>query len=144
MSKNNSEYVKQFTSETNLGKEALGAVTMVGLKNSDGTALNTELSDSAIKSVVGRPYLNEMIEDNIEYIVTCVSDDPDTGSVAISPEAESHKYKNGTSVTITATPETGYKFKEWKVGGTTVLSEEAEYTFTVSGFMAITAFFEAV
>ena len=143
MSKNNSEYVKQFTSTTNLGKEALGAVTMVGLKNSDGTALDTELSDSAIKSIVGRPYLNEAIENNIEYTILVVADEPSMGSVSISPEAESHKYKNGTSVTITATPNDGYKFVKW-TNASVDFSEEATYTFTVDKFLTLTAFFEAV
>lgn len=50
-------------------------------------------------------------------------------------------YVNGAPVTVTATPNTGYKFTGWKENGQTV-SEDSSYTFTVSGDRNLVAVFE--
>lgn len=51
------------------------------------------------------------------------------------------KYTSGTSVTVKATPNTGYEFKEWQKDGATV-STSASYTFKVSGDCTLLAVFE--
>ena len=48
---------------------------------------------------------------------------------------------NGDPVTVTATPNTGYKFTGWKENGQ-IVSEDSSYTFTVSGDRNLVAVFE--
>ncbi|MBQ6508882.1 MAG: InlB B-repeat-containing protein [Flexilinea sp.] len=52
-------------------------------------------------------------------------------------------YSENTSVTVTATPSSGYRFVKWTEGGSQV-SNEAAYTFTVSGARSLTAHFEKI
>ena len=52
-------------------------------------------------------------------------------------------YKAGTTATLTATPNTGYKFINW-TKGEDVVSTEATYSFTVSEDVALVANFEAL
>ena len=49
-------------------------------------------------------------------------------------------YVEGTSVTVTATPATGYKFVNWTENGSEV-SDNASYTFTASGNRSLVANF---
>ena len=49
----------------------------------------------------------------------------------------------GSSVTVTATPNTGYIFRAWLVNGTSqVVSTSAEYTFTLNGQVDLIAAFD--
>ena len=50
-------------------------------------------------------------------------------------------YKQGTSITLRATANSGYRFVRWERNGTQV-STSASYTFTVSGSYTYTAIFE--
>ncbi|MCI9506641.1 MAG: hypothetical protein HFF62_08605, partial [Oscillospiraceae bacterium] len=50
-------------------------------------------------------------------------------------------YEENASVTVTATPESGYHFVEWTEDGSAVSTEES-YTFTVTGDRTLTAVFE--
>ena len=50
-------------------------------------------------------------------------------------------YEEGTSVTLTATPDAGYQFKNWTVAGAEV-STVNPYTFTVNADITVTANFE--
>ena len=52
-------------------------------------------------------------------------------------------YLPGTEATLTAVPNTGYAFNCWKESGT-VVSTDAEYTFTVTGARNLTACFDLV
>ena len=52
-------------------------------------------------------------------------------------------YYSGQNCTLTATPNTGYTFTNWKKGNT-VVSNEASYTFTVSESATFTATFTAI
>lgn len=49
-------------------------------------------------------------------------------------------YENGESVTVSATPETGYVFESWSSNGTQV-STNADFTFTLTSDTALTANF---
>lgn len=77
-----------------------------------------------------------------ETFYSCVAtpDDASHGSTVISPIGGS--YESGTSVTVTATHKTGYKFKEWQKGGIAV-STDNPYSFTITENTALTAVFEA-
>lgn len=52
-------------------------------------------------------------------------------------------YQSGDTVTIAATPNSGYQFKEWQLDGRQI-STTASYTFTASADQAFTAIFERV
>ena len=54
--------------------------------------------------------------------------------------SESGKYNHGDALTIVATPATGYHFTGWS-NGTSVVSNDAEYSFTASGTVSLTAGF---
>ena len=73
---------------------------------------------------------------NIAYNVTLNSD----GQGLTSGGGQ---YTNGTNVTVSATPSAGYKFVGWYKGSSKV-SDNASYTFTMSGAVTLTAKFEAV
>lgn len=74
----------------------------------------------------------------IIYTVTTSTDPAGSGTTIITGTGT---YQQGESVTVTASPDDGYKFVKWTEGGQTV-SESASYTFTVSGDRALVAVFE--
>lgn len=67
--------------------------------------------------------------------VTVVADDDEHGSVDGGGD-----YCEGASVTVTATPDDGYRFVNWTQGGSQV-STDAVYTFTLSEDISLTANF---
>lgn len=75
----------------------------------------------------------------ITYTVTTSTDPVGSGTTIITGTGT---YQKGESVTVTASPDDGYKFVKWTENGQTV-SESASYTFTVSGDRALVAVFEA-
>lgn len=69
-----------------------------------------------------------------------------TVTIAISPSgygtvSGSGTYEAGTSVTVRATANSGYKFVSWKRSGVSV-STNSSYTFTITENVALTAAFE--
>ena len=75
------------------------------------------------------------------YTITATSADTDKGTAVVKTDPTSAgKYAYGTSVTVTATPVSGYSFSQWKVGETSV-STDASYTFTATEDVALTAEF---
>ena len=72
------------------------------------------------------------------YTVSAASADAVMGSATVSAT----RVAAGTSVTATATANSGYHFTNWTAAGT-VVSTANPYTFTVSADIALTANFEA-
>lgn len=72
---------------------------------------------------------------------TVASNDATMGTVAISPAATDGEYAAGTTLTLTATPETGYKFVKW-TGATNATTATASVV-KKSGPEAAIAIFEA-
>ena len=70
----------------------------------------------------------------IQYNVTLKAD----GDGAVSGGGT---YVHGTEVTVTADPDSGFRFVRWEENGTEV-SDEAEYTFIIKGDRELTAVFE--
>ncbi len=70
---------------------------------------------------------------------TYVSENEEYGTVSSS----STDFKTGSSVTVTATPATGYKFDAWYglSGSSWIGSNDAEYTFTISDDTTLKAHF---
>ncbi|MBQ3673655.1 MAG: InlB B-repeat-containing protein [Paludibacteraceae bacterium] len=65
------------------------------------------------------------------------SNDPDMGSVAISPQQNEYEY--GEQITVTATPQQGYEFSGWQNEDDEIISTDATTTISVtdSTFTAI-------
>ena len=74
----------------------------------------------------------------IEYTITAQSNNTNYGTVS-----GGGTYHNGDSITLRATPRTGYQFVRWTRNGSQV-STSANYTFTVSGSYTYTAIFEPI
>lgn len=71
-----------------------------------------------------------------EYDITVTADHPELGSVSVSPS----RAVAGASVTATATPTDGARFVGWYNGDEKV-SDDIQYTFTVSEAVTLTAHF---
>jgi hypothetical protein len=78
---------------------------------------------------------NNNNETSFKVTVNC--NDATMGTVSITPKKDA--YENGDEVTISATPNSGYKFLNWN-GDIT----ENPYTFTVNGNATYTANFQAL
>lgn len=61
-----------------------------------------------------------------------------TKGTGISSVSGGGTYTDGVSVTVTATPSTGYNFKQW-TKGSSAASTSASYTFTITANTALTA-----
>jgi hypothetical protein len=70
-----------------------------------------------------------------------LSSNPPAGGVAT--QSGNGTYNSGSSVTVTATPNSGYTFSSWKENGTVVPGANASYTFTISGNRILEANFTA-
>lgn len=80
-------------------------------------------------------------DENIDYQVTLVANDNVMGSASITQGTKLNDgYQSCTNVTVTATPNTNYRFVNWTVGGE-VVSTDNPYTFMVIDDITITANF---
>ena len=66
----------------------------------------------------------------------------EAGNVSRDPDLE--QYKEGTQITLKATKNFGYKFKEWQDATGATVSTEAETTITMDAEKTMKAIFEAV
>lgn len=103
----------------------------------------------------GKIYLSELqatnvtsadpIEPSTHHIITVASNNNTYGTVSSTP-ASGSSVADCASITVTATPESGYSFVAWKKGDTQV-STDASYTFTMSDHndgsdLTLTAYFQ--
>ncbi len=103
----------------------------------------------------GKIYLSELQATNVTsadpiapattHSITVASNNNTYGTVSSTP-ASGSSVTDCASITVTATPESGCSFVEWKKGGTRV-STEASYTFTMSDHndgsdLTLTAYFQ--
>lgn len=100
----------------------------------NGQQVSTSASYTFI--VTGNRTLTAVFEAVPVYTVTTSVDPSGTGTAS-----GAGTYQEGQSVTVTASPASGYKFVAWKVGGSTV-SESTSYTFNVTGNVALVAVFD--
>ena len=85
------------------------------------------LSGSSNPYTLGMTANNTIISTIISYTITATPNPPAGGSVTGGGQ-----YINGSSVTVTASANSGYCFSNWTENGTEV-STNSRYTFTVSG-----------
>lgn len=72
-----------------------------------------------------------------QFVVTTTSNPTGDGTTS---QSGSGTYNSGSSVTLTATPASGYTFTNWTENGTLV-STQANYTFTITSNKTLTANF---
>ena len=109
-----------------------GTITWSGLTGESGHALfefTTELparmfGGKAFSGTVTQPWINK--NPQREYTITLLTDNTLFGSVS-----GGGVFEEGTEVTVTATPEMGFRFVNWTEPGIPV-STNANYTFTVN------------
>ena len=77
-----------------------------------------------------------------KYVLTTQVVPAEAGSISRDPDLE--QYKEGTQVTLKATRNFGYKFKEWQDATGVQVSTDAETTITMDGEKTMKAVFEAV
>ena len=105
--------------------------TLTGWQNEDGQAVTEPITVTADTT-----FTAQWTKDTVNYTVT-VSADPEAGGTV----SGSGEYSEGTQVTVTATPATGYHFVNWTENGTEV-STEATFTFNATVDRNLTAIFE--
>jgi lysophospholipase L1-like esterase len=78
-----------------------------------------------------------------KYVLnTQVLPSAEAGSISRDPDME--QYKEGTTVTLKANKNFGYKFKEWQDGSGASVSTDAETTVTMDAEKTMKAVFEAI
>jgi hypothetical protein len=92
-------------------------------------------------AITGSETTSETVSYSPKYSLTAAADNPANGQVTANPEpGELGSYAPNTSVTLTATPETGYYFGGWIESGT-LISTDASYTSVVKGARSLVANF---
>ena len=115
------------------------------LNTQDGSWVSTGLKvDTWSDTDAGNSYILEEVGPPVTHIVSVSSED--NGSVAISGSSgTSVAAGEGSSVTVIAMPYAGYAFEGWYTGSSeTLVSTNAEYTFTVIEDVALVARFEQI
>ena len=79
---------------------------------------------------------------NVNTYTLSTTCDADAGTVTKYPNAD--EYEEGNEVTLTATPNFGYKFLRWVDDNNTVVSTDAKFKYTVTADATLTALFRTV
>lgn len=130
-----------------LGEGALSGMTAIGFSdpsNGDFTiySISPLATASTTGGVIGDPrWLKQA--GKLYTLTTGLSDgtDEEAGSVSI---ASGTQYESGTTVTIKATRNFGFRFVDWVDEKGTTLSTETEFTFTMDSDKTVKARFEAI
>lgn len=107
-------------------------VSVLGLGNNKNVGLNDIIIEGTLKG---------SIQQTVKYSLTTAVSPAEAGSVSADPKMDS--YKEGTEVTLTASRNFGYRFKEWQIEGKAVGTDET-VNVTMDGDKVVTAVFETV
>ena len=77
-----------------------------------------------------------------KYTLTTSVSPAEAGTISVDPDMTS--FKEGSEVTLTATKNFGYKFKEWQDAAGAVVSTDTKVTVTMTEDKTMTAVFESV
>ncbi len=133
----NSDYTNQFVIE-------LTAAQQEQLTGTDGFSLFATIGvgntkEGGFADVMVDGLLNGTIEAVEKYTVEAVASPAEGGSVVVYPKSDT--YDAGTTVKLTANKNFGYSFVNWTDAAGEVISEEAEFTYTVNANSVLTANF---
>ncbi len=92
------------------------------------------------KSTVNlREFVFEARESIVTYsLYTTVDPDDEAGSIICSPKLDT--YLEGSEITLTATPKSGYKFAKWEIDGE--FYEDNPYTLIINASTDVIAYFD--
>lgn len=122
--------------EVNISVDAKPGYFFSGWASDDVTFANALAESTTFEMPANNVTISTTYTTCTQRAVTVVADDDGHGSVSGGGD-----YCEGASVTVTATPEDGYRFVNWTQGGSQV-STDAVYTFTLSEDISLTANFE--
>ena len=77
-----------------------------------------------------------------KYVLTTAVEPAEAGSISRQPDME--QYKEGSVVTLKATKNFGYRFREWQDATGATVSTDAETTVTMDGEKTMKAVFETI
>ncbi len=86
--------------------------------------------------------LDGTIEDVEKYTISTAMNLDGAGTVSLYPNTD--EYEGGDEITVTATEAFGYDFVSWTSADGSTVSEDAKFTYTVSGDETLTANFVKV
>lgn len=84
-------------------------------------------------------YVDGTLANVDKYRLTAVADPAEGGDISVYPMAD--RYDAGSQVTLTATPNFGYRFTNWTDGAGNEVSAEERLTYTVTHDETLTAHF---
>lgn len=102
------------------------------------TSANPLATAATDGGVVGAPKWLKQIT-AVAHLTTTVS--PSEAGTAVPAKAD---YEKGETVTVSATNNYGYRFKEWRDGNGKVLSTEASFQYKIENDITLTAVFTAL
>ncbi len=109
----------------------LGQELNLNCTNSINFSTNATMGDP------GTPYVFEFFSQTSNYTITATANPTDGGTIS-----GAGTYTQGQNCTLTATANSGYTFTNWTENGT-VVSTDANYSFTVTGNRTLVANFTA-
>ena len=107
--------------------------TLTGWQNEDGQTVQGE----SVTITADTTYYAQWTKDTVNYTVTVTTSPAEGGTVN-----GGGTFAEGTQVTVTATPASGYTFVEWQEDGEKIENAAATYTFELTGNRNLTAIFE--
>ena len=98
--------------------------------------------DMGVANVVIEGTLVGAAAQSVKYTLSTAVTPAGAGTIAVNPETAT--YKEGKEVTLKATKNFGYRFKEWQDATGTAVSSDAETTVTMDAAKTMKAVFESV
>ncbi len=108
------------------------SISVLGLGNNKNVGINDIIIEGSMKG---------SIQQSVKYSLSTMVTPAEAGSITANPDMDA--YKEGTEVTLKASRNFGYKFKEWQEDGATVATGDS-YTLTMDKDRIVTAVFEPI
>ncbi len=133
-----SNYTNQFVIELTAEQQARLATT--GNFTLRGTVGVSNAKEGGYSDIHIEGIINGTIEDVAKYTLAANASPAEAAQVALYPKSD--EYEEGTEVKVTAAKNFGYKFVNWTDASGAVVSEEAQFMYTVNANAELTANFE--
>ncbi len=107
-------------------------ISVLGLGNTKSVGINSIVIEGSMQGT---------LQQSTKYALTTTVSPTDAGTISSEPNLDT--YKEGTDVTLTATNNFGYSFKEWQLNGETIGNEQ-QCTITMDADKTVTAVYNTV